>query len=66
MTVRKRGTGKETWYEFRIAGNLVALPPLDASFDALLEELADQATMQAALDSLPPDWYFSRRSLWHR
>ena len=55
VAVRKRGTGKETWYEpARVAGNLVAVPPLDASFDALLEELADQTTMQAALDSLAP------------
>jgi hypothetical protein len=67
VAVRKRGTGKETRYEFaRTAGALVEIPVDYTEFDALLAELADAAEMETVLDSLPPYWHFSRRSLWAR
>ena len=67
VAVRKRGTGKETRYEFaRIAGGVVEIPVDYSDFDALLAELADAARMETVLELLPPYWHFSRRSLWAR
>ena len=67
VAVRKRGSGKETRYTFeRIAGAAVDIPADYTDFDALLAELADPVRMQTVLESLPPYWHFSRRSLWAR
>jgi hypothetical protein len=67
IAVRKRGTGTETRYKFaRIAADPVDLSPVNETFDALLEQLADPAEISRILDTLPPYWHFSRRSLWAR
>jgi hypothetical protein len=53
VAVRKRGSGKETRYEFaRIVGDPVEVPQADASFDALLEGLADETEMQRIVHAL--------------
>lgn len=62
---RKRGTGKDTAYEFAVACEAIEIPAgLAPDLDAFLHSLADEGEMRAVLDSLPDGWQLVRRPRW--
>jgi DNA-binding PadR family transcriptional regulator len=66
ICVCKRGSGLDTRYDFARAGDPILIDVDEFDLDAFLEHLADPAEMQTVIDTLPADWYFSRRSTWAR
>jgi len=65
IAARKRGKGKETTYEFALAGDAIEIPTWPAlDLDALLHDLADEDEMNAVLESLPDGWLLVQRIRW--
>ena len=65
IAARKRGTGKNTTYEFAVAGAGIEIPAgLAPDLDAFLHRLTDEAEMRAVLDSLPESWQLVKRPRW--
>ena len=65
VAARKRGQGKDTKYEFMIAGEGIEVPAgLAPDLDAILHRLADEDEARAVLASLPDGWRLVKRVPW--